>query len=151
MAKAGEVSWLCNCKIFVKSQDSLSGRGGWGFPEGNRRCVKQLRMLGLPQDLCNAGLLWELLEVCVGVRLLREGQGKMVLSLEVVAGWQLRPCTWRNGNAHTQRGPQGLPWWHSGEESACQRRGQGFEPWSGKIPHAAEQLSPCATTTEPEL
>ena len=27
----------------------------------------------------------------------------------------------------------------------------GFEPWSGKIPHAAEQLSPCATTTEPVL
>ena len=26
---------------------------------------------------------------------------------------------------------------------------QGFEPWSGKIPHAAEQLSPCATTSEP--
>ena len=24
----------------------------------------------------------------------------------------------------------------------------GFEPWSGKIPHAVEQLSPCATTTE---
>ena len=27
--------------------------------------------------------------------------------------------------------------------------GHGFEPWSGKIPHATEQLSPCATTTEP--
>ena len=27
--------------------------------------------------------------------------------------------------------------------------GHGFEPWSGKIPHAAEQRSPCATTTEP--
>ena len=27
----------------------------------------------------------------------------------------------------------------------------GFEPWSGKIPHAVEQLSPCATTTEPAL
>ena len=26
-----------------------------------------------------------------------------------------------------------------------------FEPWSGKIPHAAEQLSPRATTTEPVL
>ena len=26
-----------------------------------------------------------------------------------------------------------------------------FEPWSGNIPHAAEQLSPCATTTEPAL
>ena len=27
-------------------------------------------------------------------------------------------------------------------ESACQCRGHGFEPWSGKIPHAAEQLDP---------
>ena len=25
----------------------------------------------------------------------------------------------------------------------------GSEPWSGRIPHAAEQLGPCATTTEP--
>ena len=24
----------------------------------------------------------------------------------------------------------------------------GLRPWSGKIPQAAEQLSPCATTTE---
>ncbi|KAJ8779396.1 hypothetical protein J1605_012685 [Eschrichtius robustus] len=30
-------------------------------------------------------------------------------------------------------------------------RGHGFEPWSRKIPHAAEQLSPCTTTTEPVL
>ncbi|XP_059856802.1 cytochrome P450 2A13-like isoform X1 [Delphinus delphis] len=30
-------------------------------------------------------------------------------------------------------------------------RGHGFEPWSGKIAHAVEQLSPCATTTEPVL
>ena len=43
----------------------------------------------------------------------------------------------------------GLPWWRSGWESACQCRGHRFEPWSGKIPHAAEQLSPWATTTEP--
>ena len=27
----------------------------------------------------------------------------------------------------------------------------GSKPRSGKIPHAAEQLSPCATTTEPAL
>ncbi|KAJ8780365.1 hypothetical protein J1605_011629 [Eschrichtius robustus] len=39
----------------------------------------------------------------------------------------------------------------SGWESACQCRGHGFEPWSGKIPHATEQLSLCATTTEPAL
>ena len=35
----------------------------------------------------------------------------------------------------------GLPWWRSGYESACQCRGHKFEPWSGKIPRAAEQLS----------
>ena len=43
----------------------------------------------------------------------------------------------------------GLPWWCSGWESACQCRGYGFEPWSGKIPHAVEQLGPWATTSEP--
>ena len=47
---------------------------------------------------------------------------------------------------NTQRG---LPWWRSGWESACQCRGHGFEPGSGKIPHAAEQLGPWATITEP--
>ena len=30
-------------------------------------------------------------------------------------------------------------------------QGHGFDPWSGKIPHATEQLSPGATTTEPAL
>ena len=43
----------------------------------------------------------------------------------------------------------GLPWWCSGWESACQCRGHGFEPWSGKIPHAAEQLGPWGTIAEP--
>ena len=31
----------------------------------------------------------------------------------------------------------------------CNARDTGFDRWSGKIPHAAEQLSPGATTTEP--
>ena len=43
----------------------------------------------------------------------------------------------------------GFPRWRSGWESACQCREHGFEPWSGKIPHAAEQLGPWATVTEP--
>ena len=30
----------------------------------------------------------------------------------------------------------------------CQCRRRTFNPWSGKIPHAAKQLSPCATATE---
>ena len=29
--------------------------------------------------------------------------------------------------------------------------GHEFDPWSGKIPHAMEQLSPCPTATEPAL
>jgi len=45
----------------------------------------------------------------------------------------------------------GHPWWLSGKESACQCRRLGFDAWSGKIPHAAEQLSLWATTTEPVL
>ena len=44
-----------------------------------------------------------------------------------------------------------LPWWCSGWESACQCRGQGFDPWSGKIPHPAGQLSLCTATTKPVL
>ena len=39
----------------------------------------------------------------------------------------------------------GLPWWCSGWESACQCRGHGFEPWSGRMPRAAEQLGLWAT------
>ena len=49
----------------------------------------------------------------------------------------------------TIKGTHGLPWWRSGWESACWCRGHGFETWSGKIPRAAEQLGPWATTTEP--
>ena len=45
----------------------------------------------------------------------------------------------------------GLPWCLSGRESACQYKRRGLDPWSGKVPHAAEQLSPCATAIEPLL
>ena len=44
-----------------------------------------------------------------------------------------------------------LPWWLSEEESAFQCRGHRFNPWSNKIPHALEQVSPWATTTEPTV
>ena len=36
----------------------------------------------------------------------------------------------------------------SRKESTCQCRGHGFDPQFGKIPHALEQLSLWATTTE---
>ena len=31
------------------------------------------------------------------------------------------------------------------------KAGDEFSPWSEKIPHASEQLSPCATTTETQV
>lgn len=34
------------------------------------------------------------------------------------------------------------PYHKGGLESSCQCRGQGFDTWSGEIPHATEQLSP---------
>ena len=42
----------------------------------------------------------------------------------------------------------GLPWGFPGKEPTCRCRRHGFEPWSGKIPRATEQLSPWATATE---
>ena len=43
-----------------------------------------------------------------------------------------------------------FPWWLSGKEPTCQCRKHRFNPWSGKIPHGAEQLNPCPAT-EPVL
>ena len=37
---------------------------------------------------------------------------------------------------------EGLPWWSCGWEFALQCGDHQFNPWSGKIPYAAGQLSP---------
>ena len=50
---------------------------------------------------------------------------------------------------YTLKNNVGFPGGAVVEKSACQCRGHGFEPWSGKIPHAAEQLGPWATAAEP--
>ena len=42
-----------------------------------------------------------------------------------------------------------FPWWLSRWEFTCQCRRHRFDPWSEKIPRAAEQLSQCTTTTTP--
>ena len=42
-----------------------------------------------------------------------------------------------------------FPWWPSSEESVCQCREKGLDPWSRKVLHVMEQLSLCPTTTEP--
>lgn len=43
----------------------------------------------------------------------------------------------------------GLPWWSGDYESTLQFRGHRFYPWSKKVSHVAEQLSPFAMTSEP--
>ena len=73
-----------------------------------------------------------------------------LLFLRQQLSWFFSCTIWRVDTRNTLLF-SGLPWWRSGWESACQCRGHGFEPWSGKIPHSTEQLSPCATTTEPVL
>ena len=50
----------------------------------------------------------------------------------------------------------GLSRWYSGQESVWQHRGHRFDPWSGNIPHAEEQLidmhhNDWACTLEPLL
>ena len=47
-------------------------------------------------------------------------------------------------------GQSRCPWGLRGKESTCQRGRHGFDPGAGKIPHAAEQLSLCTTSLEPE-
>ena len=48
----------------------------------------------------------------------------------------------QSGSLLSENYMQGLSWWLSGKESACQRRRHGFALWSGRIPHAVAQLSP---------
>ena len=67
----------------------------------------------------------------------------------------MTPEEWEHPYLHSilvfQKHIEGLPWWSSGIEPACQCRGHGFDPLSGEIPHATGQLSPSTTTTEPTL
>ena len=48
--------------------------------------------------------------------------------------------------SHWQRG---LPWWSRDWESACQWRGHGLDPWSRRIPHAAESNLACTELLSP--
>ena len=58
---------------------------------------------------------------------------------------------WMNRSIWVRNAKRGFPWWLRGKESVCQCRRPGLDPWSGKIPQATEQLSPCTTIIEPEL
>ena len=56
-------------------------------------------------------------------------------------------CGYKQASKHRSRDSLVAQWLRI----ACQCRGHRFDPWSGKIPHATEQLSLCTTTTKPAL
>ena len=69
---------------------------------------------------------------------------------EFFTNWAIREAKRiRNLLIQELRENEGLLLWLSGRESACQCRRDGFNPWSGKTPHATGQLSPRATSTDP--
>ena len=93
----------------------------------------------------------------VGKHWLMESYGQNCINLPVIISvtavfpailpWPaVRGRKWGGGGDHSQ----GLPWWLSGKESACQCIRHEFDPWSRKIPCATKQLSPRAPATEPE-
>jgi len=67
-------------------------------------------------------------------------------------GWRhsiFSPSTcWETVNVFISQNLE-IAWWSSCWKSTLQCRGHDFDPWSGNIPHAEEQLSP--HTTEPEF
>ena len=83
-------------------------------------------------------------------------EGSVWTSLRWDQSWEAKPLCftswsstqfsqWTSG----KRILRGFPAGSVGEESACQCRRCRFNPWSGKIPHAAERRSPWATSIEP--
>ena len=61
--------------------------------------------------------------------------------------WNSR-AKWKVGRGNRKQRIVGLEllWWLGGKESTCQWRRCRFDPWSGNIPHALEQLGLSATT-----
>ena len=139
--QAAEVMWAApqeteSCPASCKTAISSAGLNSWG-------CALQLN-LHQKKKKVEVTLTFEwVMQAPPGGGL----EGKMGKG----APWNrwgggLSPWPW-----FWQISARGLPWWLSGKDSACQCRRRGFNPWSRKIPHALEQLSPCTTATEPVL
>ena len=62
----------------------------------------------------------------------KEVKDCLLLSNEAALRINLNLTTWGEVKSSLQR----LCWWYSGQESACQGRERGSDPWSGKIPYA---------------
>ena len=118
---------------------------GWGLEGGAMDgslseeemgvCPLLLQGLGMEEKPARPGFWWE--------RMNREGEP----SEPVQARARPQPRLLRQWL--TSVVSERLPWCLNSKESTCQCRRQGFDPWSGNILHALEQLSPFTTNTGP--
>ena len=81
-----------------------------------------------------------------GINRLREDGKRYSMEIKRKMGVAIHISDKTDFKNYYKRQGRGLPRLLSGKEFACHCRRQGVHPWSGKIPHAAEQLGPCATT-----
>ena len=93
----------------------------------------------------NWHLFWDFFAVCWTVSSLNRKRLKHVKILGKVKQLENKTCIF----FPPKKAIPGLPWWHSGWESACRCGGRGFGPWSGGIPRAAERLGPWAAIAGP--
>ena len=56
-----------------------------------------------------------------------------------------RAILYKEGGTNELTKEREFPYWSSGKDSTCRYRECGFDPWSGKRPHAERPLSPGAT------
>ena len=56
-----------------------------------------------------------------------------------------RAILYKEGGTNKLTKEREFPYWSSGKDSTCWYRECGFDPWSGKRPHAERPLSPRAT------
>ena len=90
---------------------------------------------------------------CDGTTVIWEGCPSNPIS-KVLSLWCLQgPKVWKSSDTERcleilERSVLGPSWWSTGKESTMQCKGHGLDPWSGKIPHAAQQQSPWTTATE---
>ena len=76
------------------------------------------------------------------------GDGEGQESLAFCSPWGHKEQDMTQQLSNSNKRCLGVPWWLSGEESACQYERHSFHLWSGRIPHVMGRLDPSISTTE---
>ena len=76
---------------------------------------------------------------------------QVIVFIELILSELLKQISWFASGYSFRKRATRFPWWSSGSESACQGGRHGFDPWSGKIPHAMGHLGGRTGTTEASI